>query len=60
MKKATIKNEHLRKLLNEIEINGEETPDETFKRLMCELKHSCLITAGDMNSNMLNLFTIMT
>lgn len=60
MIRPTIRHENLRKLINEIDTLEENAPIETFEMFRNELKHSTLITAGDVKSDTLNLFTVKT
>jgi hypothetical protein len=60
MIKSTIRHENLKKLISEIDTLEDTASDETFAMFRNELKHSCLITAGDIKSNTINLFTLKT
>lgn len=58
MRKSTISHKYLRMLLGEILEQMENTSDETFKRFEAELKHSCLIIAGDVGGGKINIPTV--
>lgn len=60
MRESTIRHEHLRNILEEIMTLAEETPDETFERLIEEIKHSRLIIAGDIMGDEIGLVTLKT
>ena len=61
MRKASIQHIHLRKAIEEIrEMGDEEISDELFERFISELKHSCLITAGDVKGDTINMMTAKT
>ena len=60
MRKPTIKHEYLRKAMEEIDAMQEEIPDETVERFIRELTHSCLLVAGEINGDNMNIMTAKT
>lgn len=60
MRKSTIKHENLRKIIEDIQSSADETSDETFIMLIEEVKHSCLIVAGDIRGDTINVMTVKT
>lgn len=59
MKKSTIRHEHLKEVIYELKSaeKMEEVPEETFIRLFAELKHSCLLIAGEMVGDEIRMLT---
>ena len=60
MRKSSIKHENLKRTMDEIETLGDEAPNELFDKLLEEIKHSCLIIAGDVISDTINIVTAKT
>lgn len=59
MRKSTIKHEHLKKAINELKTveDMENAPDELFVRLFSELRHSCLLVAGNIVGDEMKMVT---
>lgn len=57
MRRPTIKNEYLKKVMRELKKSFEDAPDELYERLDSELKHSCLIIPGDVRGDQIKLPT---
>ena len=61
MRKSTIRHEHLKEVIYELKSaeKMEEVPEETFIRLFAELKHSCLLIAGEMVGDEIRMLIIV-
>ena len=53
MRKSTIRHEHLKEVINKLKNSPdmENESEETFIRLFAELKHSCLLVAGNIEGD---------
>ena len=49
--RKTVTNEYLKKAMIELDEMGEDATYEIFQRVLWELRHSCLIIAGDIRGN---------
>ena len=57
MRKSTIRHEHLKEVISQLKnsLDMEKESEETFIRLFAELKHSCLLVAGNISGDEINM-----
>ena len=54
MRKSTIKHEYLRRVIEEVESQGDDPSVESLENMVNEIKHSCLIMAADIMADGIN------